>query len=159
MPVHMVERERKLGRVERELTMKLHRQPSDEEIAEAAELTLKQLREVQRANRVVVSLDAPSGDHDDVTVADRVASDERAPAEQVELSLRQETLRKAVSTLPPEEREVVELRYGITGEEPKTIEATVRELGMSRDTVRRTEAKALARLARARELAGLKEPV
>jgi RNA polymerase primary sigma factor len=159
MPIHMVERERKMVRVERELRMRLQREPTDEEIAGAARLSMKQVGEVRRANRTVVSLDAPFGDGYDVTVADRVASEEEAPAEQVELSLRQESLRKAVSTLPPKERQVVELRYGITGQEPKTIQQTVRELGMSRDSVRRTEANALARLARARELEGLREPV
>lgn len=159
VPIHMVERERKMTRVERELTMKLHREPTDEEIAGAARLSLKQVDEVRRANRTVISLDAPVREGEDSTIADGVPSDDEAPADQVELSLRQESLRRAVSTLPPRERRGVELRYGMTGQEPRTIEQTVRELGMSRDGVRRTEAKALARLSRARELAGLKEPV
>jgi RNA polymerase sigma factor (sigma-70 family) len=68
-------------------------------------------------------------------------------------------LQKALSALPEREREVVALRYGISGEEPRTIEQVVRELGLSRSTVRKIEQQALTRLAQARELEGLKEPV
>jgi RNA polymerase primary sigma factor len=159
VPVHMIERERKVGRAERDLRMRLGREPTELEVATAARLSLKHVREVKRAARTVVSLDAPLA-HDDPSssVVDRLASDEDAPADKVELSLMQESLRRALSTLPPNERQIVELRYGIADGEPRTIEQVVRELGLSRDTVRRTEARALARLARMRELEGLKEP-
>ena len=122
-------------------------------------MSLKHVREVKCAPRTVVSLDAPVGGEEDTALADRLPSDEQPPAEEVELSLRKESLRKAVSALPDSEREIVELRYGISGEEPKTITALVEELGIPRASVRKIEKRALARLARARELAGLKEPV
>ena len=158
MPIHIVERERKMMRAERELTTQLGREPTDAEIAKAAQLSLKHIGQVRRAPRTVVSLDAPLGDESDASLGDRLESDEK-PAEEVELSLRKESLQKAVSALPGPEREIVELRYGIFGEEPMTIEQVVSELGISRSVVRRTEKRALARLARARELAGLKESV
>jgi RNA polymerase primary sigma factor len=82
------------------------------------------------------------------------------PAEEVELSLNQESLRRAISALPSRERTVLTLRYGLGGdEEPKTIDEIVKSLGLSRGMVRKAEAQALARLARTRELEGLKERV
>jgi RNA polymerase primary sigma factor len=159
MPVHMLERERKMLRVERELAIQLGREPTDDEIADAAQLSLKHVEQIRRAPRTVVSLDAPLGDDAESSLADRVASDAEAPVEEVELNLRRESLLKAISSLPDREREIVALRYGLGGEEPKTIAQVVSELGISRDNVRKTESRALARLARTRELAGLKEPV
>jgi RNA polymerase primary sigma factor len=85
-------------------------------------------------------------------------SNEQAPAEEVELSLQIESLRKAISALPESEREIVELRYGITGDEPKTITELVEKLGIPRGSVRKMEKRALERLARARELVGLGSP-
>jgi RNA polymerase primary sigma factor len=157
MPIHIVERERKMMRVERELTTRLGREPTDAEIAEAARLSLKHVTQVRRAPRTVVSLDAPVGEDDDTSLGDRLESDAK-PAEEVELSLRRESLQKALASLPEREREVIVLRYGLSGEDPMSIEQVVRELGITRNSVRKTEKLALARLARARELAGMKEP-
>jgi RNA polymerase primary sigma factor len=111
---------------------------------------------VRRAPRTVVSLDAPLGDDDDTSLGDRLESDEQ-PAEEVELSLQRESLQKALSALPEREREIVQMRYGLSGEEPKSIDQVVSELGATRSAVRRLEKRALARLGRARELAGMKE--
>lgn len=158
MPIHIVERERRMVRAERELVTRLGREPTDEEVASAARLSLKHVKEIRRVPRTVVSLDAPVGQEDDTSLSDRLPSDEQPPAEEVELSLRRESLRKAISTLPESEREIVELRYGIGGEEPRTITELVKELGIPRGAVRKIEQRALARLARARELAGLREP-
>jgi RNA polymerase primary sigma factor len=157
VPIHIIERERKIMRVERELMAQLGRGPTDEEIASAARLSLKHVGQVRRAPRTVVSLDAPAGQEGDTSLGDKIESEEQ-PAEEVELSLRRESLQKALSALPDREREIVELRYGISGEDPMTIEQLVRELGISRSAVRKMEKSALARLAQARELAGLKEP-
>jgi RNA polymerase primary sigma factor len=159
VPIHVVERERKMARVERDLVTRLGREPTDEEIANAARISLKHVREVKRAPRTVVSLDAPLGGEDHPALADKLPSEAKAPAEEVELSLRRESLQKAISALPDREREIVELRYGLTGDDPKSISDVVRELGIPRGAVRKTEQRALARLARTRELAGLKEPV
>jgi RNA polymerase primary sigma factor len=159
VPIHVAERERKITRTERALTMELGRRPTDREIAEAARLSLKHLREVRQAARTVISLDAPVGEEDDASVADLMASEQTQPAELVELSLRQQSLRRALSALPSQEQEVLKLRYGIDQQEPKTIDQVVQCLGISRDRVRKTEARALARLAQTRELEALKEPV
>jgi RNA polymerase primary sigma factor len=155
MPVHIVQRERKLERVEKELTALLGRQPTDEEIAKQAKLPMKQVREVRRAARAVASLDKPVGEGEEISFGDLFVSDDPAPEEQIEISLREEVVRSALAELPDPEREVVTLRYGIEDENPRTIEEVVERLGMSRDRVRKIEASALSRLARKREVAAL----
>jgi RNA polymerase primary sigma factor len=158
MPIHIVERERRLGRAERKLAMQLDRPPTEQEIAEAAGLSLVHLREIRQAGRTVMSLDVPVGEDEDDSMVDFVPSDSAEPAEEVELSLQRQSVRKALSTLPTEEQEVLRLRYGINEEQqPNTIDQVVQRLRISRDRVRKTEARALARLARSREMAGLKD--
>jgi RNA polymerase primary sigma factor len=156
MPVHMVERERTVTRVERSLTAELGRQPTDEEVAHEARVPLAQVREVRELARTVASLDEPIGGDEGTSLADVLASDQSGPAEAVELSLREEALHCALSKLPKAERDVVSMRYGINDEQvPRTIEEVVHELGISRSRVRRLEAEGLARLARTRELEAL----
>ena len=154
MPVHVLQRERKLERAQRELSTRLGREPTDEEVAEAAELDPAQVRDIRQAARAVTSLDKPVGE-DESSLGDLVARDQPEPDEIVEVSLRAEALRRAVSELPEREQTVVKLRYGLNGEpDPKSIEEVVRELGMSRESVRKIEEQALERLARRRELDG-----
>jgi RNA polymerase primary sigma factor len=155
LPVHIAQRERKIERVERELTTALGRQPTDEEIAEEAKLRVKEVREVRRAARAVASLDKTVGEGEDATIGDLFVSEDPLPEEQVEVSLREEMLRQALAELPDPEGEVLRLRYGIDGDGPKTIDEVVRELGISRDRVRKIETSALSRLARKREVAAL----
>jgi RNA polymerase primary sigma factor len=156
MPVHMVERERTVTRVERSLTAELGRQPTDEEIAREARVSLNHVREVRELARTVTSLDEPIGGEDGTSLADVLPSNQSEPAEEVELSLREEALHRALSKLPKAECDVVSLRYGINKEQvPRTIEEVVQVLGISRSRVRRLEAEGLARLARTRELEGL----
>jgi RNA polymerase primary sigma factor len=158
MPVHMVERERAVTRVERSLTAELGRQPTDEEIAREARLPLDHVRETREAARTVTSLDEPIGGEEGTSLADVLASEDSEPAEAVEMSLREEALHAALSSLPRDERDVVSLRYGINGDAaPRTIEQVGDVLGISRSRVRRLEAEGLARLARAREMQGLHE--
>jgi RNA polymerase primary sigma factor len=160
MPVHVIERERRIARVERSLSTELGRPPTDEEIARAAQLSLKHVLELKQAARTVTSLDVPIGENDEVSFGDLIVSEDPHPTEEVEISLRQEALRKALRRLPVREREVVALRYGINAEgHPKTIEQVMEALGIPRSQVRRIEAEALARLAQAREVEALREPV
>jgi RNA polymerase primary sigma factor len=104
----------------------------------------------------VTSLDRPVGETETTSLGDLFESDEPAPDELVEVSLRKETLRRAISELPDREREVVRLRYGLNGNEtPKSIEEIVRRTGIPRDRVRRIESQALARLGQMREMVAL----
>jgi RNA polymerase primary sigma factor len=158
VPVHVLQRERKLDRVARKLAVELGRAPTDEEIAKGAELPLKQLNEVRNAARVLTSLDRPVGDEEDTTLGQLFESGEPEVDETVDVSLREEAVRQAVSELPDPERAVVKLRYGLDGDpDPKSIEEVVRQLGMPRDHVKRVESQALRRLSQMREIEALEE--
>jgi RNA polymerase primary sigma factor len=156
IPVHIGQRERKIGRAARELIAALGREPTDEELAAAAELDVREVREARQAARVVTSLDRPVGEEEDLTLGALLASDERGPEEEVEIALRGEALRNALERLPEPEREVVKLRYGIGGDGPTPLTEAGRRLGLSADRVRQLERRALAELAESRELDALR---
>jgi len=157
IPVHIADREQKIARAERTLAPKLGRQPTDEEIAEQAKLPLKQLREVREAARAITSLDRPLGAESDAAFGDLFASEHAQPEEELTVSLEQDVLRRAVSQLPDREREVLKRRYGLNGDEdPASLEAIGRELGITRERVRQIEASALEHLAVNREIEALK---
>jgi RNA polymerase primary sigma factor len=156
IPVHIVEREQKIARAERELTLKLEGQPSDEEVARKAKLSLKHVREVRGAARAVASLDKPLGDESDTKFGDIVATDKSDVEEEVVVGLSEDLLRAAVEKLPDREQQVIKLRYGLDGDrDPKSLEMIGRELGLTRERVRQIETQALERLAREREIAAL----
>src|SRR5215211_6119192 len=144
MPVHIVDRERKIARAERELHLKLGRAPK---------LPLKQVREVQEAARAVTSLDRPVGTEGDASLGDLVAGQEAPPEEELEISLRQDALRRAIAELPDRERDVLKMRFGLNGDpDPQSLEAIGKTLGLTRERVRQIETEALSRLAVSREL-------
>src|SRR6476660_5469042 len=152
MPVHIVERLQKINRAERSLWTQLGREPTLEEIAEEASLTPEQVLEVRAAARASTSLDAPVGDDDDATLGDFVAGDQPLPEEEVDVELRRQVLLDALLSLPDREREVVTLRYGIDGNEPRTLEEIGRRLGLTRERVRQIELDSLRRLSLAHEM-------
>jgi RNA polymerase primary sigma factor len=156
--VHIIEREQKIARAERELVVKLGRQPTDQELAKSAKLPLKQVREVKSAARAVTSLDRPIGDDDSGAFGDLFAAEQVHTEEEVEISLREETLRKALGELPEREQTVLKLRYGLDGhEEPLSLDAIGKRLGITRERVRQIEANALETLSMLREVEGLRE--
>jgi len=153
IPVHIVEREQKIARAERELTLKLERAPTDEEIAKTAKLSLKHVREVRKAARTVASLDKPLGDSD-TSFGDVVATHPTDVEEEVVVGLSEILLREAVGKLPEREQLVIDLRYGLAGDrDPMSLEMIGREMGLTRERVRQIEMQALERLAREREIA------
>jgi RNA polymerase primary sigma factor len=157
IPVHIVEREQKISRAERELVATLERAPTDEELSEKAKLPIKQVREVRSAARAVASLDKPVGDDDSASFGDLFASSEATPDEQVEVELTEKALHAAVAALSEREQQILNLRYGLTGEaDPKSLEEIGRILGITRERVRQLEAEALRRLAERREIAAIK---
>jgi RNA polymerase primary sigma factor len=156
IPVHLGQRERKIARAQAELATQLGRDPTDEEIARAAELDVDEVREARDAARVVTSLDRPVGEEEETSLGALLPSEQRGPEEEVDISLRGDALRQALERLPDPEREVVKLRYGINGDDPTPLSETGRRLGISQDTVRRLERKALSQLAQSRELEALR---
>jgi RNA polymerase primary sigma factor len=157
IPVHIVEREQKMARAERELTASLGRPPTEEEIAEQAKLPLKQVIEVRQAARAVTSLDKPVGVDEGAALGEIVAGEAPGPEEEVTVSLGLDTLREAVAKLPERERDVVKMRYGLNGDvEPASLEEIGRRLGLTRERVRQLESSALERLAVQREIEALR---
>jgi RNA polymerase primary sigma factor len=157
LPVHIGQRERKISRTERELAVELGRPPTDEEIAKAADISLRELRETREYSRTVTSLERPVGEEGDTELGDLLPSEERQPHEEVEIGLRDQTVRAALDQLPEQERRVIKLRYGINGDNPTPLREAGRQLGLSPERVRRIEHKALERLAEFREVAALSE--
>jgi RNA polymerase primary sigma factor len=156
IPVHIGQRERKIARTEQRLAVELGREPTDDEVARAAELTSDEVREAREAARVVTSLDRPVGEEEETSLGSLLPSAERGPAEQVDIALRDDALRRALDRLPAREREVVKLRYGINGDDPTPLREAGRRLGISTDAVRKLERKALSDLAASRELEALR---
>ena len=157
IPVHIGQRERKIARASRELQAQLGREPTDEEISAATELPLDQIEEARETVRTITSLDRPVGEEGETALGDLLPSDDPEPAEEVDVSLRQEALRSALDHLPERERNVVKLRYGVGGDDPTPLRETGRRLGLSPERVRQIEGEALKRLAMTRELEGLSE--
>jgi RNA polymerase primary sigma factor len=152
LPAHISQRVRRLGRAEREMALRLGREPTLDEIAEEANLPIAQAHEVKAAARASTSLDQPVGDTEDAVFGDFVAGDGPLPDEEVEVSLRCQALGEALAALSERERRVLILRYGLDDAEPKTLEEIGRRLGLTRERVRQIETEALKRLARLREM-------
>ncbi|HXV56247.1 MAG TPA: sigma-70 family RNA polymerase sigma factor [Gaiellaceae bacterium] len=156
VPVHIVEREQRIARAERELTPRLGRAPTDKEVAKASRLSVDQVGEVRRAARAVTSLDRPIAEESGTTFQDLLPGDEEGPEQEVTISLATETVREALEELPERERDVLKLRYGLNGErEPVSLEEIGKQLGITRERVRQIEADALERLAVRREIEAL----
>jgi RNA polymerase primary sigma factor len=156
IPVHIVEREQKIARAERELVLQLERMPTDEEVAAKAKLNLKHVRDTRAAARTVASLDKAVGDDSDTSFGDLVAQAASDVAEEVQVALDEGALHRAVADLPEREQEVIRLRYGLDEEmEPHSLEEIGRRLGITRERVRQIETQALSRLAERREIAAL----
>ncbi len=157
LPVHIGQRERKISRAERELAVELERTPTDEEIAERADVSLRELRETREYSRTVTSLERPVGEEGDTELGDLLPSDAPEPIEEVEIGLRQEAVHRALENLSEQEQQVIRLRYGINGDAPTPLREAGKRLGLSPERVRRIEHKALERLACTREVAALSE--
>jgi len=157
IPVHIGQRERKIVRAERDLSAKLGREPTDEEIAAAAELPLDQVDEVREAARTVTSLDRPIGEEGDTALGDVLEAGAPPVDHEVEVSLSEELLRRTIEQLPETERDVIRLRFGFEDDDPQPLRETGRRLGLSAERVRQIESRALKRLAMRRELEALRE--
>jgi RNA polymerase primary sigma factor len=157
LPVHVGQRARKVARARRELTAKLGRDPTDEELAEETGLELELVLEAAKADREPTSLDLPVGDDGETSLGALIATDEASPHEEVADTLRHEAVQKAIDTLPDKERTVIHLRFGTGGEPPQTLSEVGRRLGLSSTRARELEEQALRRLSRESSLAALRE--
>jgi RNA polymerase primary sigma factor len=157
LPVHIAQRERKINRTERELATKLGREPTEDEIAAAVELPVDQVIEIRKAARPLTSLDQPIGEDGETSFGDLITAQQPAVEDEVVQDAGTTAVQLAVSSLPERERNVVQLRFGLGGEEPTPLRETGRRLGISAERVRQIEEEALARLAESGELSALHE--
>jgi RNA polymerase primary sigma factor len=147
IPVHMVERLNKVIHAERQLIQRLGREPTNAEIAAELECTTKEVREVMRMAQQPVSLEKPVGEEEDSALADFVEDDAaESPFEIASEALRRENVVRVLSALPRREREVIEMRYGITGGRQRTLEEVGRAFNITRERVRQIENRTLKKL-------------
>jgi RNA polymerase primary sigma factor len=159
LPAHLLDRERKIESAERQLAIQLGREPSDQEISEAAKVSIRELKQVRDAARTVTSLDVPVGDDGETSLGDLVAGVGDETSAEVHDTAQRDSIRSAVADLPDDEREVIVLRFGMLGDDPLTLQEVADELGSTRDRVRRLEKLALDKLAERGDLHGLLEAV
>jgi RNA polymerase primary sigma factor len=158
IPVHMVEKLNNVVHVERQLVQKLGREPSADEIAGELRCTSREVRDVLRISQLPISLEKPIGEEDDSALGDFV-EDETAesPFESATVIMQRENVWRALSALPERERKVIELRYGLSGQQPLTLEEVGRTFGVTRERIRQIENNTLKKLQRLPEAQGLRE--
>ncbi len=155
VPVHVVERQQKLGRAARRLEVELGRDATKEELADATGLPVQHVDEALGAAQASVSLNQSVGADDEGELGDLFADREAPdPFDEAEESLRKQGVRRALDALPERERRILELRFGFEGD-PWTLEAIGHELGLTRERVRQLEGQALARLGAIRDLSSV----
>jgi RNA polymerase primary sigma factor len=147
MPVHVVEKLNKIVRSERKLRAELCREPMPHEIAIDLDLPLEEVEQIMRSAQTPVSLEKPVGDEEESEFG-HFLTDENVPLpdEAAEVSMRKETLQKILSTLSHRERRVLELRYGLDGEHPRTLDEVGRTFNVTRERIRQIENQSLKKL-------------
>jgi RNA polymerase primary sigma factor len=147
IPVHMVEKLNKVVHVERQLVQQLGREPTAEEIAAELETTVREVRDVLRMAQQPISLEKPIGEEEESELGDFVEDQTaESPFELAAERLRRENLRRALASLPEREREVIEMRFGLTGERPYTLEEVGRAFNVTRERIRQIENHTLKKL-------------
>jgi len=156
LPVHVAQRQVKVRRIEGELSAKLSREPTDEEIAAVAELPLEQVLEARELGRNLSSLDQPVTEDDGVTLGELLPSDRPDPLDEVADASRDRQVAVLVARLPESERDVLALRFGLSGDEPRSVRQTASQLGITSARTSELEERALRRLADSPELDALR---
>ncbi len=147
LPVHMVETINRYGRTVRQLTQKLSREPSLEEIAEAMGISESKVVEIQKSAQDPVSLETPVGEEDDSKMGDFIVDESaKSPMEVASQNLLREQLLAVIDTLTPREQQVIRERYGLMDGKAKTLEEVGKEFSVTRERIRQIEAKALRKL-------------
>ena len=158
IPVHMVEKLNKVVHIERQLVQRLGREPQPEEIAEELEMTTDEVREILRMSQLPISLEKPIGEEEDSELGDFVEDEgAESPYDTASLTLRREDVQRALDSLPDRERKVIELRYGLLGTQPFTLEEVGRAFGVTRERIRQIENSTLKRLETLPEAQGLRD--
>jgi RNA polymerase primary sigma factor len=147
IPVHMVEKLNKVVHVERQLVQALGREPTPEEIALELECTAREVRDILRIAQQPVSLEKPIGEEEESELGDFVEDQTaESPFELASENLRRENVQRALAALPAREREVIEMRFGLSGGRPRTLEEVGRAFNVTRERIRQIENHTLKKL-------------
>jgi RNA polymerase primary sigma factor len=158
IPVHMVEKLNRVTHVERQLVQRLGREPEPAEIASELKVSVREVRDILRVAQMPVSLEKPVGDEEESELGDFVADEStEQPFETATEALQRQDIQRALDALPQRERQVIELRYGLRGHEPLTLEEVGRAFGVTRERVRQIENNTLKKLKQLPEAQGLRE--
>ena len=158
MPVHVVEKLNKILRIERKLQAELGREPSSAEIAGELELSVEEVEQVRRTAQVPVSLEKPVGDDEESQFGHFLEDDsEPLPDEAADTIVRNEMLARALALLGERERQVLEFRFGLNGEAPRTLDEVGRLFNVTRERIRQIENHSLKKLRMLAESQNLKD--
>ena len=147
MPVHVVEKLNKIVRSERKLRAELGREPTAVEIGRDLDLTSDEVEHIRRSAQTPVSLEKPVGDEDESEFGHFITDENMPlPDEEAEITMRKETLGKILGTLSSRERQVLELRYGLDGQHPRTLDEVGRTFNVTRERIRQIENQSLKKL-------------
>jgi len=147
MPVHVVEKLNKIVRSERKLRAELGREPNAVEIARDLELSPEEVEQIRRTAQSPVSLEKPVGDEEESEFGHFITDESvPLPEDAAEITLRKETLERILAQLSPRERQVLELRYGLNGEHPRTLDEVGRAFNVTRERIRQIENQSLKKL-------------
>jgi RNA polymerase primary sigma factor len=153
-----VEKLNRVGHVERQLVQRLGREPEPAEIAAELKCSVREVRDILRVAQLPVSLEKPIGDEDESELGDFVADETvESPFETASENLQRENIHKALDSLPTREREVIELRYGLSGKDPLTLEEVGATMGVTRERIRQIENNTLKKLKQLPEAQRLRE--
>jgi len=147
VPVHMVETINKMARIERQMTLELNREPTDQELSKKMGLSVDKIAEIRKISQDPVSLETPIGEEDDSHLGDFLA-DERtmSPEDFATYEILKDELREVLDTLTVREKEVLELRFGLFDGSSHTLEEVGKQFKVTRERIRQIEAKALRKL-------------
>jgi RNA polymerase primary sigma factor len=158
VPVHMVEQINRLVRVQRQLLQEAGREPTPEEVATEMGTTPQKVREILKISQEPVSLETPVGDEGNSQLGDFIEDhDAVEPVQAISEIMQQEELNQVLSTLTHRERKIIELRFGLKGEHPRTLEEVGQKFGVTRERIRQIEGKTISKLSSYREAQRLRE--
>ena len=147
VPVHMVETINKLARVQRQLTLELNREPSEDELAKKIGTSVEKVREIYKISQDPVSLETPIGEEDDSHLGDFIKDESNlSPEEFATNEMLKEEISQVLETLTEREEKVIRLRFGLEDGKPRTLEEVGQMFGVTRERIRQIEAKALRKL-------------
>ena len=147
VPVHMVETINKLARVQRQLTLELNREPSEEELAKKMNMSVDKIREIYKISQEPVSLETPIGEEDDSHLGDFIKDENNmSPEEYATNEMLKDEISEVLLTLTEREEKVIRLRFGLEDGKSRTLEEVGQMFGVTRERIRQIEAKALRKL-------------